>query len=125
MCWSATRAHTRRLRSPRAPRSRRRAGPRRRSQLEALLLGGWLTQLGLVVQTDAPHALQIPPRVALKGHQRGGPGDGGHRGEPGRYDLRHLLVLPDPDDGHEIVLAGDGVDLGHLWQLEERLSRLG
>jgi hypothetical protein len=69
-----------------------------------------------------PRLLQIGPGIALKGHQGVGFRDAGEFYHVVRDDLGQVFVFVQAQQGHEVVFAGDGVDLGNPFDLQQALG---
>ena len=68
--------------------------------------------MSLVLETEAEHGLEVVRRELLKGDHRLGPLDAVEPGKPLCDHLGEIVVLAHADDGDEVPLAGNRVDLG-------------
>src|SRR3954471_5436638 len=76
------------------------------------------------VEADREGRLEVVPRVGPEGDVRVGVDDTGHLVDPPGDDLRDLLELAHADDGDQVGVAGDGVDLADAVQVGHRLGDL-
>ena len=74
---------------------------------------------------EVKHGLEVVAAISLEGDEGAGFDDPWMAEDSSGDDFGQLIVVPDPDNRHQVGVAGDGLHLGHTVDLGQFTGEIG